>query len=72
MQVKCRKETGFFLALFFLLSLFKGALKLLVLVVLFLVVYLQVVIPTGKRKSLTVLPSFVGEKTPNLWWVNSG
>lgn len=42
------------------------------LVVLFLVVYLQVVIPTGKRKSLTVLPSFVGETPPNLWWVNSG
>lgn len=35
---------------------------LLVLVDRFLVVYLQVVIPTGKRKSLTVLLSFVGEK----------
>lgn len=30
----------------------------------FLVVYLQVVIPAGKRKSLTVLHAFVGEKTP--------
>jgi len=45
---------------------------LLVLVVWFLVVYLQVVIPAGKRRSLTVLPSSVGEKIPSVWWINSG
>lgn len=45
---------------------------LLVLVVQFLVVYLQVVILPGKRKSVTGYPAFWAEKNPNLWWINPG